>query len=305
MHVRAGDPARFSRAERQLARPSTPTRLHYLDTDDGSRYLRWPGLFEFLISRDGRRVEYHQSSEGPAESLATYLLGQALSFSLLALGFEPLHATVVAVGDRAIALVGDCGYGKSTLAAALVARGLPVLTDDLMVLEPRGDGWMVQPGIPRLKLFPSAARRVLGHHQGGIPMNDRTAKLVIPLGARQSISRALPLKALYLLPEPGRRTGVGRHVRIEPVSGSGAFLEIVRAAFNSIVTDKQRLASQFAFAERLTASVPIRRLSYRRSFASLQAVCSAILADVAESGGPSLRIAAAKRIEPSGSSTTI
>ena len=58
-----------------------------------------------------------------------------LSFSLLSLGYEPLHATAVVVDGEAVAFLGDCGYGKSTLGAAFLARGFPLLTDDVLALE--------------------------------------------------------------------------------------------------------------------------------------------------------------------------
>ena len=59
----------------------------------GATFLRWRGLFEFLISRDGRRIEWRRLPRATTESFRSYLLSQVLSFSLLARGAEP------AVGD--------------------------------------------------------------------------------------------------------------------------------------------------------------------------------------------------------------
>src|SRR6266851_9090486 len=80
---------------------------------DGCVYLRWSGLFEFLISADGRRISGRPLSGSSSEAFATYLAGQVLSFALVKQGIEPLHATVVVVDGMAVALCGDCGYGKS------------------------------------------------------------------------------------------------------------------------------------------------------------------------------------------------
>jgi hypothetical protein len=234
-----------------------------------------------LISGNGRRIVYRPLKNGTPESFHVYLLGQVLSFSLLAIGAEALHGTVVTVDDAAVALLGNCGRGKSTLAAALLARGFPILTDDLIVPDQQDDGWSVHPGIPRLKLFPSMARRVLGR-DGGTPMNDSTSKLVLPLGASETARSPVSLKALYVLSDPReskvRTTSV---VHIEHLSGQAAFLEVIKAAFNLIVLDRPRLANQFAFATRLTASVPVRRLHYPRRVSILPAVCDALLADLA------------------------
>lgn len=306
VRLRQGDSAQFAAARREL-QGDTGRKSWFVHQRlaDGMRFLRWSASFEFMVSADGHEILFHQMNGATTESLTTYLLGHVLSFSLIRFGFEPLHGTVLDINGRAIAFLGDCGYGKSTLAAAFITRGFPVLTDDLMVLERQNDGWMIHPGLPRLKLFPSAAGRVLGHRTPGRAMNRQTAKLVIPLQTHQAVSRPVPLNAVYALPAPGRRSARAGQIRIETLSGSDAFLEVVRAAFNLTVTDKSRLANQFSFAERLSASVPVRRLSYRRSFATLPAVCDAILADVVASDAPPLAMAAAKRKVPHGSSATI
>jgi hypothetical protein len=249
---------------------------------DGTTYLRWRGLFEFLISRDGQRIHYRRLDRATRESFSVYLLGQALSCSLLAFGAEPLHGTVVVIDGHAIALVGDCGRGKSTLAAAFLARGFRILTDDVMVVAKRRGGWVVQPGIPRLKLFPAAAAALLGERAKGRPMNHATTKVVLPLGAGEIVGHPVPLTALYVLSEPVDRTrGRSLAVRVEPLSDRQAFFEVIRAAFNLFVLDRSRFANQFAFANRIVATVPVRRLIYPRRFSSLPAVCDAILGDVA------------------------
>jgi hypothetical protein len=46
-----------------------------------------------------------------------------------------VHAAAVAKGDRVLLLPGDTGSGKTTLAAALIARGFSFLGDDTVVLE--------------------------------------------------------------------------------------------------------------------------------------------------------------------------
>jgi hypothetical protein len=238
--------------------------------------LRWARLFEFLISPDGRTVEYHRLREATNASLTTYLLGQALSFSLLSLGYEPLHATAVVVNGEAIAFLGDCGSGKSTLGAAFVARGFPVLTDDVLALERRRARWVAHPGPARLKLFPSVAQAVLARSSGH-KLNADTSKLVLPLARGESMGRSVPIRAMYVLPDPARTRTT--RVRVRPVTGQQAFLEVTRATFNLIQVDRARLAHQFTMAARLASDVPIRRLFYPRRLPAIGDVCDALLAD--------------------------
>jgi hypothetical protein len=246
---------------------------------DGHTYLRWTGLFEFLVSADGRQIHYHRLAHATRESFSVYLLGQVLSFPLLALGNEPLHGTVVTIGGKAVAILGDCGYGKSTLAAAMLARGCRVLTDDLIALERTASNWKVHPGLPRLKLFPAVARTLVQTRRG-TRMNSGTQKLVLPLTPAESARRPARLAAIYVLSDPETAGAAVGRVSVERLSGREAFFEVVRAAFNLTVLGRERLAAQFTFAARLAADVPVRRLTYPRTLTLLPDVCNTILADL-------------------------
>src|SRR5690349_8355036 len=170
---------------------------------DGRRYLRWAGLFEFLVGAHGTRVTARRLRGAVAlpRAFETYLLGQVLSFVLVARGLEPLHATAVVVNGGVVGFLGDCGQGKSTLGAAFVRAGHALLTDDLLVLRAAGPRFSAAVGPPRIKLFREPADRVLGRGTRGTPMNDRGGKLVFPLGTRAARGPA-PLSALYVL-RPG------------------------------------------------------------------------------------------------------
>lgn len=247
----------------------------YRRLPDQWSYLRWTGLFEFLVSPDGHRIHYHPLPRATAESFHTYLLGQVLSFSLLAFGQEPLHGTAVVVDGEAIAFLGGPGSGKSTLGAAFLAQGHSILTDDVLVPAP-GERYTVHAGIPRIKLFPSVARRVLGLDDGGPRLNDGTSKQVLPLEAEQTCRRRVPLAALYVLSEARPR---GPRIVIEDLTAADGLLEVIRNSFNTIVLDRERLVNQFTAATRLVARVPIKRLTYPRRLDLLPAVCDAVLRD--------------------------
>jgi hypothetical protein len=277
VRLRPGHARRFEDARRLIDLPSKPQWFECRNLSDGATYLRWSGLFEFLISSDARTIEYRPLGTGPDESLTTYLLGQVLSFSLLSRGSEPLHATAVVVNGEAIAFLGDCGYGKSTLGAAFLARGFPILTDDVLTLEARAERWFAHAGPPRLKLFPAVAQKILARSDG-VPLNTGTSKLVLPLTSREANSRAIPLKALYVLPGPGERHA---QIGITALEGQTAFLEIIRAAFNLIRVDRERLTRQFTVASRLVRDVPIRKLVYPHRLSLLHDVCEAVIADTA------------------------
>ncbi len=245
---------------------------------DGQTYLRWLDAFEFLISADGRTIIARSFRRSSREAFHTYLLGQALSFALVKQGLDPLHATVVLVDGVAVAFLGDSGYGKSSLSAAFVQAGHRLLTDDLLVLSEQGAGFVGYPGPPRIKLFPQMARIVLKSGAMGTRISNKTLKLLIPLGAGQTVESAVPLGAVYVISRPGRdRT----RVTIRRLAKRRACLELLRNTFNTSVMDPGRLARQFALVTKVAITVPVSRLAYPRGVRLLPAVKKAILADLA------------------------
>jgi len=160
----------------------TDSWYRYVVLRDGSTYVRWRTIGEFLVAADGRRIMFRRFDRASLESFQVYLLGQALSFALVRQGFEPLHATAVVVDRRTVAFLGSNAFGKSSLAACFLEAGARLLTDDLLILRESGNRILAYPGPPRLKLFPKIARRFLGQDGANrVHMNPDTDKLILPI----------------------------------------------------------------------------------------------------------------------------
>ncbi len=275
--LRKGTAAQFERALGTI--PILPNGTPWLTAPlpDGSRYLRWSGVFEFLILKDGRSVLCRPLAAQGIEAFHTHL-GPSLSFALINLGIEPLHSTTLVIDGQAVALMGNCGYGKSSLGASFVHAGHALLTDDLLVLSHEGGAFMAYPGTPRVKLYPAIARAIFGPRVRGLRLEPLTPKLIIPLDAAQSRRTPAPLKAIYMLRPATARTAPG--VVIRTLSPRRAFVELVRNTFNMAVDEPSRLERQFALATRLALAVPVKSLSYPRKIGMLAKAREAILADL-------------------------
>ena len=264
-----------------IVRPSPTGWYKYAQLDNGQSYLRWDDLFEFLVDADGRRIWWGWLGAPSLESLQVYLLGHALSFALIKQGHEPIHATSVVVDGNAIAFMGSSGFGKSSLAAAFLADGHHVLTDDMLLLRRTDRGYEAQPGPRRIKLFPEMARRFLAGTANGVPMNNGTEKLVLPLKTNYCHSDSASLRALYVLTPP-RETRSEQAIELIPLSTREAFIALVRGTFNSVVTGSDRAARQYTECLSIASQVPLRRISYPRELSLLPAVKQAILSDLAD-----------------------
>ena len=205
---------------------------------DGSVYVRWEGLFEFRVSVDGRRVDFRAvGSTPPSAAFEVYGVAQALSFALLRLGAEPVHATVVQVAGRGIGFLGQPGAGKSTLGPRFLRRGGSLLTDDLMVTRHEADVFTAMPGVPRLKLFPEVAA-VLLPGASGRRIHPGTPKLVYPLTAETFEGNQVRLDRLYVIRDGGREK-----VSVRPLSARTAFLRLTENTFNAVATGADRRCS--------------------------------------------------------------
>lgn len=276
----AATPHFFSSAARSLPRQRNSESFYQSSfLRDGSVYVRWKGVGEFLISADGCRITGRQYDEAHRESFQVYLLGQALSYALVKRGFEPLHATAVVVDGEAAVLLGNSGFGKSSLAACFLQAGHRLLTDDLLILRPSAAGVMAYPGPPRIKLFPKLARRFLGGATSGIAMNSGTKKMILPLDQTRTATGPVRLKAIYALLPP-RSTNHRQAVRIAVLPPGESFIALVKSTFNYRIVNPARLERQFEAATGVVSALAVKKVLYPWVLDRLPAVRDAILADL-------------------------
>jgi hypothetical protein len=151
-----------------------PTAAH-LD-DDGACLLLLDGGYVAVQRATGTAVVHTRQPVPPEDVVHPYLAGPAGIFAHWE-GWMAFHAGAVVHGGGAWALLGDKGAGKTTTLAHLDDRGVPVLTDDLLVT----DGVVAHPGPRALDLRPDAATR---RGQGGqvVREGERVRVALGPVG---------------------------------------------------------------------------------------------------------------------------
>lgn len=260
------------------AQPEPGAWQHTVFLSDGSAYVWWRDMFEFHVSAGGGLIHLRRLRDLPDLALETYLLGQVFSYALVKRGIEVLHATTLEVEGEAISLLGECGAGKSSLAAAFLAAGHRLLSDDLLVLQESSAGLLAQPALPRIKIYPEVADLFAIPRQGAAPMHPSFRKLVLRLDGSAAV-RPAPVRAMYELAAPRRPES--RRITLRRLSARQAFLCLLRHVFNSKMTAPERLQQLTVFVHRLAERIPIRRVTYRRVFENLPRVRDRILEDFA------------------------
>ena len=124
-----------------------------------------------------------------------------IAFALRLRGVTCLHASSIAVGGHAIGLLGQPGAGKSTTAAAFARLGYSILSDDVAVLDYRGDRFLVPPGYPRNNLWPDSVRALFGSEDALPKITATWGKRYLPLdqNGHRFQESPLPLGAIYML----------------------------------------------------------------------------------------------------------
>ncbi|MGB3637574.1 MAG: serine kinase, partial [Rivularia sp. (in: cyanobacteria)] len=97
-------------------------------------YIFWENIGTILI-REGKEIIIDSVLEAEESRIRLFILGAAIGVILHQRGFLVLHASAVVMNGNAVAFVGDKGRGKSTMAAALNARGHNLIGDDVIALD--------------------------------------------------------------------------------------------------------------------------------------------------------------------------
>lgn len=250
---------------------------HHEDTD----YFCLPSGVTLTVRPD--RVDAYAADLRQQILAEICLLGTILSYLREGEGVPVLHAAVVAVGGRAVAFLAGNGGGKSSLAAALVNRGCPLVSDDLLPILDGPEGPSAAPGYPQMRLWPREAGFFLGDISSLERVHPDLEKLRAPVGPSGFGSfhaAPLPLAAIYL-PErrPAEDPGTSVEIHREPARQALAVLSS-QLFLRPLVTELGWMGARMQFLARLVRDIPVRRLRYPSGLERLDPVVGSLLDDL-------------------------
>jgi hypothetical protein len=250
--------------------------------EDGSHYrLAYDDGTTFVIAANGRALWGKGPRGATLEDTATYLLGPVMGFVLRLRGTPSLHASVVAVDGRAVALAGHSGHGKSSSAAAFARLGFPVLGDDVAALTEDDATVRVQPAYPRVRLWPEAVEGMFGSEEALPRLTPTWPKRFLGLGGPEAPfhCEALPLAAVYVLDE--REPG-SREPAFQELGPREALLALVEHSYVAYLLDRDMRSREFALLSRVAGETPVVRVRPPDDLSQIGALCKAIATDVRE-----------------------
>jgi hypothetical protein len=245
------DPAGAERLEEETLSAGRRTPDRTIDRGSRGEYRLYARHFgTALISASGDRVLCAPPAV-EAWRWQRFLVGRVLPWAALLRGRELLHASAVRVGDRAVGVLADTGFGKTSIAVRLMLHGAGFITDDVLALSDRGERILAHPGPAIAALRPAersalepAERRRLGRVLG------RSGKIYVAVEREPA---PVPLGGLYFL----ERAAGGAPGRFEPGADPRRLLA---STFIAGVDSRRRLVGLLDLCARLEATIPIWRV---------------------------------------------
>lgn len=232
----------------------------------------------FVVNSMATRIWGTAGESQTMEDLSTYFLGPIMGFILRRRGVTALHASAFCLDGQAIVLTGEAGSGKSTTAAALALRGVPVLCEDIAAVEERDGSFVVEAGYGRVCLWPKSVELLKGHPDALPRLTPNWDKCYLPLdGAIARFeTRKQPLGAVYIL---APRETAANAPRIEEVSNRDVLLELVQNTYMNWLLDRRQRAAEFELLAHLVSRVSVRRIVPHRDPARIGPLCDLLFAD--------------------------
>lgn len=225
----------------------------------------------------------HYQEDGHFKSAEILLLSRIMALIVEGKGWINLHASASLTQAGVIAFAGKSTAGKSTLATGLLQRGLPLLADDFLSIEPQpaNQSYLAHPAYPSINLWPEqlAYFQIAGEtHLSRVTPNSVKRRFEIIAQNREGFAaEAAPLQCVFL---PQRRAfgNPDTGITIERLSGHQAAIELMgQTNFMRLLQALGLAAPRMIRIAALVQQIPVFKVTYPSQFHVLNTVLDQIL----------------------------
>lgn len=213
--------------------------------------------------RNGKEIIVNSDIKISNILLRSLLLGQGMGILLHQKGYLVLHGSAVDVGEKAIAFLGGCGDGKSTIAAILNRGGHSLITDDILVIDfDKNNNPILLPSFPRIKLWDDVLN-LLRHKNEFYPkIHPQFSKYSYRLD-KNFCKKQVPLKTVYIIEKSEKNS-------VSSIKTQDALIELIKNSYLIFLFDADEKQENFIQCGRTVNNTTIKRLKRSQSLDSIQ-----------------------------------
>jgi len=239
--------------------------------------ITWPSIATATIEAD--RINLETAPWAEPALLRHAVIGPAMALLLHMRGRIVLHSSALAIGGQGIALLGEKRAGKSTTAAAFVAAGHRLISDDVLSFEAAADGSPCMiPSIAELRLSDPAIATIPVARNGAAGPIGPGGKRVVRV-AEALAMQPVPARRLYVL-RRGRRAAVTRLAAAEAMDAFMRFSYVRRML--AALPDSQRARRHLLACADLARLAPVCALDVPEGLDRVGEAVAAVEADLAD-----------------------
>lgn len=226
------------------------------------------------LRRDGRELVWQSRPGASTEMVRALIVGPALALAMQQRRTFCLHGSAVTIGTHAIAFLAPKGYGKSTMALALVLAGARLLSDDTLAVD-AGPPALVWPGVHSIRVCVETLSA----------LDPKTLPVRLVQGVKSTVTGfpdcrlsmvRVPLRAIYVLApaKPGEMSVAAMRI---PMSRMAASLALVaHAKLGDPLIGLEAAGRQLREASTVAERVPVYTLAVARELARLPEVVNQV-----------------------------
>jgi hypothetical protein len=232
-------------------------------------------------------VILEQAPHSTPEDLAHFIFDHIAPRILARLGHLVLHGAALARDGVLVALIGETGAGKSTLAASLAESGFDLIGDDSVLISESAGQFAGTSIYPSLRLYPESISAVFVADKPSSAMAHYSSKRRIDVSAMSAPAREpMPIAAVFYLSDVYDAAGP----LASQLSPAQLCMRCTEQSFALMPTEPTETRDRFAVIARLASQVPGFELHYERDFAHLPAVHRLIGDAIGEAPGTLARL---------------
>ena len=258
--------------------PGKPVRTAFWQARPGAFLMEIGDVARFLVT--GGRNVLVEPIGGDEDDIAAFFASSPFTALLQQRGVVTLHAAAVETAAGAALLLGTSGIGKSSLAAALVERGFPLIADDVTGVVRAADGQPIAlPAFSRQRLWAHTLGEMRWRGRAQRPVRAGVAKYWLP--AARSCAVPLPVYTALVLEAKDRPDGFG----VDPLPPGGAFWLMWAHTHRKRALDAlgQR-PTHFGTVTALLRRVPVARVTRPRHPFLLDGLADRVASHLADAG---------------------